>query len=231
MNKEKQIVKNEVKNTQKESKREQRYVTGFEIVEGENNRPASIEVYLSDGKSFPAAYNKRNLEKLRNALLARAKYEETNVAPKKSNECIGYTLLSVAGAAGFVILNLSAFGKEISPVVPSTASLALSIASGFGALKSYDSLAKIRRNATFAYHKDEINTQIIENPIVYSNIDAKDKEQIRNWLDYGTRQPIMIENISSIKPETISTIWYNIEANKQFEMENNKQEQGFQKTL
>ena len=229
MNKEKQVVKNEVENTQKESKREQRYVTGFEIVEGENNRPTSIEVYVSDGRSFPAAYNKENLEKLRTALLARAKFEETNVAPKKTSECIRYTLLSVAGAAGFVILNVSAFGKEIAPVVPATASLALSIASGVGALKSNENLTKIRRNATFAYHKDEINAQIIENPIVYSNIDAKDKEQIRKWLDYGTREPIMIENINSLKPATIFTIWYNIEANKQFEMENNKQE--FQKTL
>jgi len=120
MSNEKQIVKKEVNNTKKEVKKATRYVTGFEIVEGENNKPNFIQVYVSDGKSFPAAYNKGNLETLRNALLSRAKHEQINVAPKKTNACIGYTILSVAGAAGFVILNVSEFGKEISPVLPAT---------------------------------------------------------------------------------------------------------------
>ena len=217
MNKEKQIVKNEVNNTQKESKREERYITGFDIVEGENKKPILIEVYVSDGKSFPAAYNRENLETLRNALLARAKFEAINLASKKTNACIGYTLLSAAGVAGFVILNTSEFGKEISSVLPATASLALGIASGAGVLKNYRGINNIRRNATFAYHKDEINSQIISNPLVYSNVDTQDKAKIKNWLDYGTKEPILIENIHLLKPETIFTIWYNIQSSKEKE--------------
>ena len=89
----------------------------------------------------------------------------------------------------------------------------------------------IQKNVIFAYHKDEINKYVANNPYVYENVDKKDKEKIMSWIDMYGEEPIVIENLDQLSPSTISTIWKNIKLNKQFKIDCNIEEQGFQKIL
>ena len=83
----------------------------------------------------------------------------------------------------------------------------------------------------FAYHRNEINRQILENPYVFYNVHPKDKAQIEEWiLTSVSEAPIQIEKIHLLKPETIQTIWKNIKYSKQFGIKCN-QEQELEKTL
>lgn len=206
------------------------YIEGFDLIEDRDGNIAAIDVFVSNGESFPAAYTKSNLETLRNNMLKHAKEQRGVIKRSKMIGC-GYTALAVAGGIGFALINITGVTKELSSNIPATVSLGVSIVSGIGALKNAKNIAKMERNITFALHKTEINHQILENPYVFYNVDAKDKALIEDWIvNTISDEPILIENIHLLKPETVTTIWKNIKLSKQFGMKCDP-EQEFQKTL
>ena len=217
---------------EKETKKKEKLrIADFKLISDNSGKVTSINVIVSNGDVFPVAYTRKILERLREDMLQYAKYEQKEILPKKKKFNTGYKVLTVAGAAGFVILNTSEFGKQIAQDVPATTGLVLCATGIVGSLVNYRSIARINRNATFAYHKDEINEAISKNPYIYENVSLEDKKKIVEWLSENPNEPIVIEKIRQLNPSTITTIWKNIKLNKYFGIEYEVESRDFQKTI
>lgn len=206
------------------------FVTDLVKVKDKEGNTVSLDVILEDGESFRVAYTSENLKKFRDVMLQQAKNSK-QLLPKKKAFGIVCKIITFAGATGFVILNTSEIGKEITPIINGNAAGAIALVSGVGVMVNNYKMNDIQKNVIFAYHKDEINKYVANNPYVYENVDKKDKEKIMSWIDMYGEEPIVIENLDQLSPSTISTIWKNIKLNKQFKIDCNIEEQGFQKTL
>ena len=167
-------------------------------------------------------------------MLEQTKEKKGTIKTKRRN-VNAYKVMAIAGAAGFVLVNTTEFGQEIGRMAPSVLTGAVSLASGIGAMVNSKKLTRLQSNVTFACHSNEINDYVFENPYIYENISEKDKQVIEMWKDDCRYEPIVIENLDMLQPETISKIWRNINLYKQFGLQykadGKVEEPGFQKVL
>lgn len=211
------------KQVKKETKvQEPLVIRGFDIIE-ENMR-----VYFSDGRTTIVPYNKGNLEKIRNNMLERMVAVQEQL-PKVYMRKVGLSALTLAGAAGIVLLNTTDIGKEFNTVFSNTVLGGITLLSGTGVVKDSKIIRNIRKAGIFVKHRAEINEAIVNNAYMYANISEKDKKRIQEWLQIYVREPIVVENLSDISYTTVKTIWDNIQLNKRMDFDYS--EKGFQKTL
>lgn len=193
-----------------------------------------IDIVLDDGTSFAVPNTKSTLLYFRNIMLEQTKEKKGTIKTKRRN-VNAYKVMAIAGAAGFVLVNTTEFGQEIGRMAPSVLTGAVSLASGIGAMVNSKKLTRLQSNVTFACHSNEINDYVFENPYIYENISEKDKQLIEMWKDDCRYEPIVIENLDMLQPETISKIWRNINLYKQFGLQykadGKVEEPGFQKVL
>lgn len=216
-----------------ETKKEQKIIIEDIVpVRNQNGEVTHIDIILDDGTSLPVPNTKSSLLHFRDIMLKQAR-EQRELIKGKNIQVNAYRVMALVGAAGFVLVNTTQFGKEIGPLAPSIISGAISLGSGIGAIVENKKLSRIQRNVTFACHKDEINKVICENPYVYQDIADKDKKLIELWLETYRGEPIVIENLSMLNPQTIHQIWKNIKLYKHFNFEYKAdgkiEEPGFQK--
>jgi len=211
-----------------------RIVEDIVPVQDASGKITHIDIVLNDGTSFPVPNTKKNLLHFRNIMVEQAKNQKNLIANKKRKD-IAYKVIAVAGAAGFVLVNITEFGKEIGQLQASVVTGAIALGNGIGIMVNNTKLSRIQRNVTFACHKDSINSSVCKNPYIYKNISAKDKQLIEKWLQEYQDGPIVIENIDKLEPATIFTIWRNINLYKDFGIDyvadGKLEEPGFQKQI
>ena len=171
---------------------------------------------------------KNNLEKIRNNMLERMVAVQEKL-PKVYMRKVGLSALTLAGAAGIVLLNTTDIGKEFNTVFSNTVLGGVTLLSGTGVVKDSKIIRNIRKAGIFVKHRAEINEAIVNNAYMYANVSEKDKKRIQEWLQIYVREPIVVENLSDISYTTVKTIWDNIQLNKRMDFDYS--EKGFQKTL
>ena len=203
-------------------------------VRNESGQATHIDIVLSNGTSFSVPNTKSALLHYRSIMLEQAKEQKSLIDPT-SKSFKGCRIMFFAGVAGAVLVNTTQFGQDIGQATGSIISGVVTLAGGIGMLVKNKNLASIQRNVTFACHKDEINKAISQNPYIYINVCDKDKKLIEEWLTINYREPIVIENIYRLEPQTIHRIWENINLYKHFEFEYKVgevwEEPGFQKII
>ena len=178
-------------------------------VRDENGEAIYIDIVLENGESFPVPNTKSALLHYRNIMLQQALEQKETIKPTRRsfNAC---KVMFIAGVAGAVLVNTTEFGKEIGPVIGSVISGVVTIAGGTGMFVNSKKLSSLQRNVTFACHRDEINSHVAENPHIYMNVCDKDKKLIESWLRVNCNEPIVIEKLCMLEPNTIQLIWKNI---------------------
>ena len=203
-------------------------------VRDENGEAIYIDIVLEDGTSFPVPNTKSALLHYRNIMLKQALAQKGTLESTRST-FNGCRVMFFAGIAGAVLVNTTELGKEIGQVTGSIISGVVTIACGTGMMVANKKLPILQRNVTFACHKDEINSCVAENPHIYINVCEKDRKLIEGWLSVDCNEPIAIENLHMLEPNTIQLIWKNICLYKHFgfkyKADGKVEEPGFQKII
>ena len=229
------MKKEQKKNVNENTNKEFQYIIK-DIVPATNKEDeiTHINIVLEDGTSFAVPNTKSALLHFRNIMLEQTKEKKATIKIKRRN-VNACKVMAIAGVAGLVLVNTTEINQEIGRMAPSVLAGTISLTSGIGAMIANKKLIRLQSNVTFACHISEINSYVSTNPYIYENISEKDKNLIAKWKECNPNEPIVIENLDMLQPETISKIWKNITLYKQFGLQyhisEKTEEPGFQKVL